>query len=151
MMFLGVPYMWGGTSIKNVDCSGLTRSVYFMNGVLLPRNASQQAKTGTDVKIFNEYGDVDWSHLIPGDLIFWGSPATASAPERISHVGMYIGGGRFIHSSEVVRINSFDRNKADFYDRKPVRARRIIGYVDRKGTGIVSVCRSQAYFPKTEK
>ncbi len=146
MQFLGVPYMWGGTSIKNVDCSGLTRSVYFSNGVLLPRNASQQAKVGEDVRIFNEYGSVSWENLLPGDLIFWGRAASESSTERISHVGMYIGDGRFIHSSEVVRINSLDSEAADFYNRRPIRARRILGHVDQAGSGIISTFRSPHYF-----
>ena len=102
--FLGVPYMWGGTSIKNVDCSGFTRSVYFANGVLLPRNASQQARIGEDVGIFKDNGDVDWSGLLPGDLLFWGKAATDTTRERITHVGMYIGDGKFIHSAQVIEF-----------------------------------------------
>ena len=148
LRFLGVPYMWGGTSIKNVDCSGLSRSVYFANGILLPRNASQQARIGEDVRIFNEYGSVDWSALLPGDLIFWGREATAEVPEKATHVGIYIGDGRFIHSSQVVRINSLDSSADDFYDRKPLRARRILGSVDVPGSGIISTFHSPAYFPQ---
>lgn len=148
MRFLGVPYLWGGTSIKNADCSGLTRSVYFANGVLLPRNASQQARIGEDVRIFSGTGQVDWSELQPGDLIFWGREATAEAPEKATHVGIYIGGGRFIHSSQVVRISSLDSSEADFYDRKPLRARRIVGHIDAPGSGIISTFSNPAYFPQ---
>jgi len=133
--FLGVPYMWGGTSIKNVDCSGFTSSVYFANGVLLPRNASQQARIGEDVGIFKDNGDVDWSGLLPGDLLFWGKAATDTTRERITHVGMYIGDGKFIHSAQVVRVNSLDSSAADFYNRKPVRARRIVGHIDANDSG----------------
>ena len=146
--FLGVPYMWGGTSIKNVDCSGFARSVYFANGVLLPRNASQQAKVGEDVGIFKDNGDVDWSGLLPGDLLFWGKAATDSTKEKVTHVGMYIGGDKFIHSAQVVRINSLDSTAPDFYDRKPVRARRVVGHVDEAGSGIVSTFSSPFYFPQ---
>jgi len=145
--FLGVPYMWGGTSIKNVDCSGFTRSVYFANGVLLPRNASQQARIGEDVGIFKDNGDVDWSGLLPGDLLFWGKAATDTTRERITHVGMYIGDGKFIHSAQVVRVNSLDSSDADFYNRKPVRARRIVGHIDANDSGIISTLRSPFYFP----
>ncbi len=145
--FLGVPYMWGGTSVKNVDCSGFTRSVYFANGVLLPRNASQQARTGEDVGIVTPGGDVDWSGLLPGDLLFWGRAATDSTKERVTHVGMYIGGGRFIHSSQVVRTGSLDPSAPDFYDRRPLRARRIVGHIDAPGSGIISTIRSPFYFP----
>ena len=144
--FLGVPYMWGGTSIKNVDCSGFTRSVYFANGALLPRNASQQARVGEDVRIFKDNGDVDWSGLLPGDLLFWGKAATDSTKERVTHVGMYIGDGKFIHSAQIVRINSLDSSAPDFYNRKPLRARRIVGHIDAAGSGVISVFNSPFYF-----
>lgn len=141
LCYKGVSYMWGGTSIKNVDCSGMTRSVYFANGVLLPRNASQQAGVGEDIRIFNDEGELTWDALLPGDLIFWGRAATAESRERISHVGMYIGDGKFIHSSQVVRINDFRT-----YSRNPVRARRIVGHIDEEGSGVVSTRRSPWYF-----
>lgn len=145
--FLGVPYMWGGTSVKGVDCSGFTRSIYFANGVLLPRNASQQARVGEDVGLFSPGGNVDWSGLLPGDLLFWGRAATDSTKEKATHVGMYIGGGRFIHSSQIVRTGSLDPSAPDFYDRRPLRARRIVGHIDAPGSGIISTIRSPFYFP----
>ena len=144
--FLGVPYMWGGTSIKNVDCSGLTRSTFFLNGILLPRNASQQAYCGEAVE--PAANGPFWASLQPGDLVFWGREATADKPARATHVGIYIGDGRFIHASHVVRINSFDREQPDFYDRKPLCFRRIIGRQDQPGSGVLSVCKSPYYFPK---
>ena len=147
MRFLGVPYMWGGTSVKNVDCSGLTRSVFFANGVLLPRNASQQGRIGENLPLFNADGVVDWSALLPGDLVFWGREATESTAAKATHVGIYIGDGRFIHSSFMVRISSLDRSAADFYDRKPLCARRVVGQVDKDGSGIVSVFSNPYYFP----
>ena len=148
MRFLGVPYMWGGTSVKNVDCSGLTRSVFFANGILLPRNASQQGRVGENLPLFNADGTVDWSALLPGDLVFWGREATENTAARATHVGMYIGDGRFIHSSFMVRINSLDRSAADFYDRRPLCARRVVGQVDRAGSRIVSIFSSPYYFPQ---
>ena len=148
MKFLGVPYMWGGTSIKNVDCSGLSRSVFFANGILLPRNASQQGMIGENLPFFNTDGTVNWSYLLPGDLVFWGREATASAPAKATHVGIYIGDGRFIHSSFMVRINSLDSSAPDFYDRRPLCARRVVGQIDVKDSGIISTFFSPSYFPQ---
>lgn len=180
--FLGVPYMWGGTSIKNVDCSGLTRCVYFSNGILLPRNASQQARVGEDVPLATTAWDVskgvpgemvrgvagegvqgaagdgvqgaagdgavNWSALLPGDLIFWGREATESQPEKATHVGIYIGDGQFIHASHYVRIGSLDPASEYYYDRKPLRARRIVGKSGLCGTGTSYIFRSPSYFVK---
>ena len=117
--FLGVPYLWGGTSIKGVDCSGLAWSAYFLSGVLLPRNASQQARVGQDIV-------PDTEHLMPGDLLFFGRAATEEQSERVTHVGIYIGDGMYIHSSQLVRINSLDPASKDYAGRGPIRARRIL-------------------------
>lgn len=135
--FQGVPYLWGGTSIKNVDCSGFSRSAYFMLGVLLPRNASQQAKVGEEVI-------PDMAHLQPGDLVFFGREATAEKPVYIRHVGIYLGGGKYMHSSTYVRTSSLDPAAED-YAETPIRARRIIGHVD-DGTGITSIFNCPYYF-----
>ena len=91
--FFGVPYLWGGTSTKCMDCSGFTKTVYFLNGVLLPRDASQQVLVGNLVET---NGDVD---LRPGDLLFFGFKATPERRERVTHVAISLGGKRFIHSS----------------------------------------------------
>ena len=148
MKFLGVPYMWGGTSIKNTDCSGLTRSVFFANGILLPRNASQQGRIGENLPLFSAEGDVIWEWLLPGDLVFWGREAADGKPAKATHVGIYIGDGRFIHSSFMVRINSLDPSSPEYYDRKPLCARRIVGHVDAPDSGIISVFASPSYIPR---
>ena len=138
--FLGVPYMWGGTSIKHVDCSGLIRSVFFMNGILMPRNASQQARAGVPVSL---------DSLEPGDLIFFGTPAGNGEPEKISHVGIYMGDGVYIHASQVVRINTLDPESEDYGGRQPLHARRILGHVD-DGHSAISIAKSPYYFTQSE-
>lgn len=138
--FIGVPYMWGGTSIKHVDCSGLSRSVFFMLGVLLPRNASQQAKVGEEVTR---------EQARKGDLIFFGRSATEDKPERVTHVGIYLGDGNIIHSSLLVRENSINEGAGNYYGGNILHFRRIIGHID-DGTGITSMLKSPYYFPQSK-
>ena len=94
--FLGLQYLWAGTSGFGFDCSGLTHSVFHELGVTIPRDAAPQALQGTKVS--------SRSALQPGDLIFFRSAAGA-----IHHVGLYIGGGIMIHSPATgrpVRLSS---------------------------------------------
>lgn len=138
--FIGVPYLWAGTSIKGVDCSGFSKTVYYLNGYMLLRNASQQYKTGEPVDISQGY-----DNLRPGDLIFFGREATKERKERITHVGIYIGDGIFIHSAQLVRINSLIKGAPNEYSRKPIRACRIIGNQDC-GKNVWSIAKSDVYF-----
>ncbi|HBZ25536.1 MAG TPA: hypothetical protein DEO54_04750 [Rikenellaceae bacterium] len=140
--FLGFPYMWGGTSIKAVDCSGFTKSVFFFNGVILERDASQQALTGEDVDISNGF-----ENLLPGDLLFFGSKATEQKKERITHVGIHIASGEFIHSATSVRINSLIPDSANYYEgsNRLVRAKRLLTRVDQE-SDIISIKKHPWYF-----
>lgn len=136
--FLGFPYMWGGTSIKAVDCSGFTKSVFYLNGVILERDASQQALYGEDVILEDSKGK--YKNLEPADLLFFGSKASEGKRERITHVAIYIGNGEFIHSATSVKINSLIEGAYNYNDveRRIVRARRVINSID-KSDGIVSI------------
>ena len=138
--FVGVPYLWAGTSIKGVDCSGFAKSVYYLNGYMLLRNASQQYKTGEPIDVSEGLGN-----LQPADLVFFGREATEEKPEKITHVAIYLGDGKIIHSSQLVRINSLIEGEPDYYSRKPIRACRILGNQDC-GKGVVSIAKSGVYF-----
>jgi cell wall-associated NlpC family hydrolase len=126
--FIGVPYLWGGTSPKGMDCSGFTKTVFRLNGMELNRDANQQAQMGTDVPT----GD-DMRRLSKGDLLFFGQKASAERPERITHVGIYLQDRQIIHTpgGSGVRIDSFDPAAPNYNEglvKSLVRARRIIGH-----------------------
>ncbi len=124
--FLGRPYLWGGTSPKAMDCSGFTKTVYYLNGLILPRDASQQVHAGQPVET-----DSALVNLMPGDFLFFGRKASAEQKEKITHVGIYLGDGRMIHSgadNPGVRIQSLRRGDPDFAPHRLeslVRARRM--------------------------
>ncbi len=101
LQFVGTPYLWGGTSSKGFDCSGYVKTVLRLNGIEMPRDTDQQAEQGTAVSI-----DGGFDLLRKGDLLFFGTRAAAGRPDRISHVGIYVGDGEFLHASGLVRRNS---------------------------------------------
>jgi len=120
--FLGVPYLWGGTSSKGMDCSGYTSLVYLLHGVVLPRDASQQVLAGVEVKV-----DDDFAQLQPGDLLFFGRKAQGERGERVTHVALSLGGARFLHASVDVHCNSLDPKDEDYSEN----LRRILLHVRR--------------------
>jgi SH3-like domain-containing protein len=120
---MGFPYLWGGASSKAVDCSGFVKLAYYAQGIILARDASQQARYGEPVDLSNR------NNLQPGDLLFFGRTA-----QRITHVGIYIGNGYFIHSSGRVHISSIDPNDPKYVaTRNFVAARRIMNSLGTEG------------------
>ena len=121
----GFPYLWAGMSPKGMDCSGFVRTVLFMHDIIIPRDAGPQSRTGERI-----YGTAD---LQPGDFVYFGRKDT-EAP-KVSHVGIYLGDGRFIHSLGLVKIGSF-RPEDPLYDAyntgRYLFGGRILPYIDKQ-------------------
>ncbi|MGV8093241.1 MAG: NlpC/P60 family protein [Mangrovibacterium sp.] len=120
---MGFPYLWGGTSSKAADCSGFVKLAYYSKGVILARDASQQAMYGEPVDFSNI------NNLQPGDLLFFGRSA-----QRITHVGVYLEKGNFIHSSGRIHISSIDPGDPKYNPKRTtVAARRVLNSLNTEG------------------
>ena len=113
---LGHKYVWGATGPVNYDCSGFTRKIFADVGIHLPRVSRDQATKGQLVS-FNE--------LRKGDLVFFATKRRY--PNRVTHVGIYLGDGNFIHaSSGVKKIVIFNFNQKEYYKKHFLWGRRVI-------------------------
>lgn len=110
--YMGAPYRLGGDTAAGIDCSGLTRALFARCGVDLPRQSRLQAGLGTPVAA---------TELAPGDLLFFATDPNVG----ISHVGVYLGGGKMLHSSPRRGGVGVDRLAGTDYERWFVAARRL--------------------------
>jgi len=98
---LGKPYVWGGADLTGFDCSGLVRFIYDQVGIAVPRTAAEQ---------FSAAKPITLEGLKPGDLLFFRTQG-----QRISHVAIYTGEGRFIHAPRTGELVEFRMLDDEYY------------------------------------
>ena len=130
---MGSTYTWGGTSTKGVDCSGLTKTSYFANGIILQRDASQQVLYGDKIS------PILWPFAQKGDLLYFGTQSG-----RVTHTAIYMGDGLYVHASGRVKVNSVDPKSPKYLTTPFISINRINGNVDK--LGITSVKNHPWYF-----
>ncbi|MEJ2719511.1 MAG: C40 family peptidase [bacterium] len=111
--FVGTPYRYGGQTRNGVDCSGFVMAVYREFDIRLPRTSADQSRVGQEVNS---------SNIRPADLVFFKTSGGGS----VSHVGIYIGGGKFIHASTSARKVRIDTLDDDYFRRRYRGARRVV-------------------------
>ena len=113
---LGKRYVWGATGPYTYDCSGFTQKIFRDAGINIPRVSRDQARVGQFV---------DYSHLRKGDMVFFDTHKKRTG--RVTHVGIYLGNGNFIHaSSGAKKIVIFNFNQKKFYKNRFLWGRRVI-------------------------
>ena len=119
MNFLGVPYRRGGTDERGFDCSGFVRSMYEQTiGLVLPRRAKDQAAATEKI---------EKQELKPGDLVFFNTMR-----QTFSHVGIYLGDNKFIHSPKPGQQVRVDDMREAYWQRRFTGARRVTEHADRQ-------------------
>ncbi|MDD5232801.1 MAG: NlpC/P60 family protein [Syntrophales bacterium] len=114
LSFVGIPYLWGGSSRETgFDCSGLTLTVYRLNGFYLPRSSEEQYGAGEPVEM---------NRLRHGDLVFF----KIAEHGKISHVGIFIGNGKFIHAPGTGKSIRVESLKKSYFAGKYAGARKYI-------------------------
>lgn len=113
---MGIPYIWGGTSAKGMDCSGFVRLCFLLNGGSIPRDSYQQAQLGKRLELKENL-----SNLQPGDLLFFGIHVPKNPIHGVRHIGIHIADGRYIHSQGYIHINSLLKNDQDYDEENAKR------------------------------
>ena len=117
MQFVGAPYVWGGASPKGFDCSGFTQYVYKRFGLSLPHSSGGQYSTAYGTMISNP------DELQPGDIVFF----VNTYKRGISHVGIYVGEGRFVHAPSRGKDVTVSSLTEGYWSNKFLQARRVEG------------------------
>lgn len=131
-LMMGSTYLWGGTSTKGADCSGFSKLLYFSQGIILQRDASQQALHGEAVAPYA-------TDLQRGDLLFF-----SNEKGLVNHVAIYLNEGLYIHASGCVKVNSMEPHNSLYNHRTVTSARRIVTSHD--DCGIIRVADHPWYF-----